>query len=88
MRYEIKFCVSCYAPHAMELARKLLEANAHVQDFTVVLASGAPGEYTVSRDGQPVFTRGEGKPLPSAEDIVPETRRLLFGPKRPEGDCC
>ena len=92
-RVEMEFCVSCYLPHALTLIGEVLQGHAHDDGFQLVLRPGGAGSFDVRVNGSPVYSKGEGDPLPgmkdiwgSREDASPSHPARILSPK--PGSCC
>ncbi|MEM3197061.1 MAG: Rdx family protein [Conexivisphaerales archaeon] len=55
----VKFCVSCYLQHAMNMADGHLEKHAHDEGFAVKLISGASGQFDVTLDDEWLYSKQE-----------------------------
>jgi selT/selW/selH-like putative selenoprotein len=69
MEYEMKFCVGCYLPLAMDLTAKLLEANSHDEELSLKIQPGKAGSFEIFRDGELIFSRAKTGKLPNTADL-------------------
>ncbi|MDG7037441.1 MAG: Rdx family protein [Nitrososphaerota archaeon] len=90
MEYTIKFCVSCYLQHAVNMADGLLEKHAHDEGFTVRLMPGASGQFDVALDGKTLYSKQESGRLPTSEDIGSEldVTEMTEAGTDDDGACC
>ena len=90
MEYEMKFCVGCYLPLAMELSSKLLAANSHNEELSIRIQPGKTGSFEIFRDGKLLFSKEVTGKLPDTSDLGLEEMRTeeprLESGK--EGSCC
>jgi selT/selW/selH-like putative selenoprotein len=90
MKYELEFCVGCYLPEAMRVARALLTSHAHDENFEVVMVPGEAGAFEVRKDGLTAYSKKETGRLPAPNDIELGTLQTISPkPARKEsGGCC
>jgi predicted Rdx family selenoprotein len=89
MQYEIKFCVGCYLPAALDLTKALLDKHVHDEGFALKLVPGESGQFDVKRGGQVVYSKADRDPLPSAGDIEPDLQsQTSTDPERASGKSC
>ena len=69
MKYEMRFCVGCYLPVAIELAQKVLENNAHNEEFSLKLIPGQSGSFEVMKDGITIYSKKATGRLPTVHDL-------------------
>ena len=69
MEYEMKFCVGCYLPLAMELSSKLLSANSHSEELSIRIQPGKTGSFEILRDGELLFSKEVTGKLPDTSDL-------------------
>ena len=90
MEYEMKFCVGCYLPLAMELSSKLLAANSHNEELNIRIQPGKTGSFEIFRDGELLFSKEVTGKLPDTSDLGLEemwTEKLRLDSGK-EGSCC
>jgi selT/selW/selH-like putative selenoprotein len=69
MKYEMRFCVGCYLPVAIEMAQKVLESNAHNEEFSLKLIPGQSGSFEVMKDGITIYSKKATGRLPTVRDL-------------------
>ena len=90
MEYEMKFCVGCYLPLAMELSSKLLAANSHNEELSIRIQPGKTGSFEIFRDGELLFSKEVTGKLPDTSDLRLKELRTE-GPRiesEKSGSCC
>ena len=73
MEYEMKFCVDCYLPLAIDIANNLLKNTPHKEDLSLRMRPGKSGSFEILRDGELIFSKKNQGRLPKFEDIGIET---------------
>lgn len=69
MEYEMKFCVGCYLPLAMEIAGNLLEQDSHNEELSLRLSPGKAGSFEIMKNGEQVFSKEKSGRLPKSQDL-------------------
>ena len=69
MKYEMRFCVGCYLPVAIEMAQKILENNAHNEEFSLKLIPGQSGSFEIMKDGTTIYSKKTMGKLPTVHDL-------------------
>jgi selT/selW/selH-like putative selenoprotein len=69
MEYEMRFCVGCYLPVAIEMVQKVLESNAHNEEFSLKLIPGQSGSFEVMKDGITIYSKKATGRLPTVHDL-------------------
>ena len=90
MKYEMQFCVNCYMPDALALARSLLESNPHDAAFSLTLVPGQSGSFEVKRDDQVVYSKMKSGRLPTPHDLGLANYRTVLPMTEDTGSdrCC
>ncbi|MGC8515908.1 MAG: Rdx family protein [Thermoplasmata archaeon] len=69
MEYEMKFCVGCYLPLAMDLSAKLLESSPHDEEMSLRMQPGKAGSFEIFKDGHLTFSKEKSGKLPTTLDL-------------------
>ncbi len=69
MKYEMRFCVGCYLSVAIDMAQKVLESNAHNEEFSLKLIPGQSGSFEVMKDGITIYSKKATGRLPTVRDL-------------------
>lgn len=69
MEYEMKFCVNCYLPLAIDIANSFLKSSPHNEEVSLKMKPGKSGSFEIFKDDQLIFSKETQGRLPKFEDM-------------------